>query len=531
MILPVERAEPDEPLAAPAPRRRWPVLAVLCVSLLIVSLDNTILNVALPVIVRELHATSSQLQWIVDSYAVVFAGLLLVLGSLGDRVGRKWVFLGGLVVFAAGSAVSAFSGTAGHLVAARAFMGIGGAAIMPSTLSILTNVFTDDRDRSRAIGVWSGTTGLGVAFGPVAGGWLLDHFWWGSVFLVNVPIALVGLVAAWFVVPNSRNPATRRPDPAGALLSIAGMGLLLWGIIEAPGRTWTSPVVLGAIAGGVAVLGAFVLWERRSSHPMLELGFFTSRRFSAAVAAMGLVMLALMGTLFLLTQYLQFSLGYSPLATGLRIAPIAAVLLVAAPLSTAAARRVGTKVVVFAGMASLTVGLVLLGRTTVHGSFLDVLPPFLFLGVGVGLAFAPSTESVMGSLPLARAGVGSATNGASLQLGGALGVGIMGSILNTRYQDRLAPVLSAHHVPASVGHVISGSLGGALEVARHVGGALGSGLSVVARGAFVSGMTVATDVAAAIVGVAALGVLASLPSRPAPDRDTAVEIDGEGPLG
>lgn len=504
-----------------APRHephRWLTLAVLCTSLLIVSLDNTILNVALPVLVRDMHATSTQLQWIVDAYAVVFAGLMLAIGSLGDRIGRKWVFVAGLALFAAGSAASAFSGSPDRLIATRAFMGVGAAAVMPSTLSILINVFTDDGERARAIGIWSGTSGLGVAVGPVAGGWLLAHYWWGSIFLVNVPIALAGVAAATVLVPNSRNPRTRKPDPAGALLSIVGMGLLLWGIIEAPSRSWSSPLVVGGIVGGLAVLGAFVAWERHSSHPMLELSFFRSRRFSVAMTCMGLVLFGLMGSLFLLTQYLQFSLGYSALATGVRIAPMAAVVLVAAPISMMVVRRVGTTPVVFFGMACIATGLALLSRTTVHGTYGDALPAFFLVGTGVGFAFAPLTDSITGSLPLERAGVGSATNGASLQLGGALGVGVLGSILNTRYEDRLTPVLAAHHAPASVSHLVTGSLGGALSVAQHLGGALGAGLAEVARAAFVSGAGLALAVGAVVVGTAALGVSALLPRRPDVDR-------------
>jgi EmrB/QacA subfamily drug resistance transporter len=492
------------------------VLAVLCVSLLVVSLDNTILNVALPAIVRSMHATSSDLQWIVDAYAVVFAGLLLVAGSLGDRLGRKWVFMLGLVIFAAGSATSAFSGTPDRLIAARAFMGIGAAAIMPSTLSILTNVFTGADERARAIGIWAGTTGLGVAVGPVAGGWLLAHYWWGSVFLVNVPIALIGLVGASILVPNSKDPASKRPDPAGAVLSTLGMGLLLWGIVEAPARTWSSPLVFSSVAAGAAVLAGFVLWERRSTHPMLELSFFNSRRFSVAVGAMGMVIFALMGGLFIFTQYLQFSLGYSAFQTGLRIAPIAAVLLVAAPLSILLVRFVGTKLVVFVGMAAIAVGLVLVSRVTVHGTYHDVLPAFFLMGIGTGLAFAPCTESVMGSLPPDRAGVGSATNSSSMQIGGALGVAVLGSLLNARYQGRMAPLLGHVQVPTAIKQLITGSLGGALAVAQHAGGALGAELAAVARGAFVSGMDQAVGVGAAVVAVAALVVLMLLPNRKAP---------------
>ena len=515
---PAARSETSEHSAIRPIRDRRLILTVLCVSLLIVSLDNTILNVALPVIVRTLHASSSSLQWIVDSYAIVFAGLLLVAGSLGDRLGRKWVFMTGLAIFSAGSAVSAFSGTADRLIAARAFMGIGGAAIMPSTLSILTSTFTEARERARAIGIWSGTTGLGVAVGPVAGGWLLAHFWWGSVFLVNVPIALIGLFAAVWLVPNSKNSNTKRSDPIGAGLSIVGMGLLLWGIIEAPNRSWTSPLILGTIAAALAVLTLFIVWERHSSHPMLEVSFFKSRRFSAAVGAMGLVMFALMGGLFLLTQYLQFSLGYTAFETGLRIAPIAAVLLVVAPLSSVVDRLVGTKPVVFAGMAIVALGFGLLTRVTVHDTYMDVLPAFLLIGLGTGLAFAPSTESVMGSLPVDQAGVGAATNGAALQTGGALGVGVLGSLLNTRYQNRLAPVLAHYKMPASILHLITGSLGGALAVSQKIGGVLGPELANFARRSFVSGLDLAVSVGAVVVGTAGLVVLVVLPNRSAQHR-------------
>jgi EmrB/QacA subfamily drug resistance transporter len=509
-------------------RRRGVVLAVLCVSLLVVSLDTTILNVALPAIVRTMHATSSQLQWIVDAYVVVFAGLLLVLGSLGDRIGRKWVFLGGLVLFAVGSATSAFAVTPDHLIVTRALMGIGAAAIMPSTLSILASVFTAQDERLQAIGIWSGTTGLGVAIGPVAGGWLLAHYWWGSVFLINVPIAFLGLCAAAWYVPNSRNPASKRPDPVGAGLSIVGMSLLLWGIIEAPNHSWTSPSIIGAIVAAAAVLTVFVFWERRSTHPMLELAFFRSRRFSVAIGAMGLVIFALMGALFLLTQYLQFSLGYSALATGLRMAPIAAVLLVVAPASTLAVRYLGTKPIVFAGLALVAVGLALLSRITVHGTYLEALPALFLVGTGVGLALAPCTESVMGSLPLAEVGVGSATNSTALQLGGALGVGVLGSLLNTRYADRLAPVLAHLPIPQSILHLITGSLGGALAVAQRAGGR-GALLAAVAKSAFVSGMDLALFVGAVVVAVAAAAVLAMLPTRGASPAKPASFESPESP--
>lgn len=492
--------------------QRWAVLAVLSVSLLVVSLDTTILNVALPTIVRVMKASSSELQWIVDAYAIVLAGLLLVLGTLGDRLGRKWVFMAGLAVFAAGSAASAWSGTPDKLIATRALMGVGAAAILPSTLSILTNVFDSD-ERATAIGIWSGTTGLGVAVGPVVGGWLLAHYWWGSVFLVNVPIVAIGLIAAALLVPDSKNPASKAPDPVGGGLSVLGMGLLLWGIIEAPTRSWGSSLVLGAMVSGIAVLAAFVIWERSSTHPMLEISFFSHRRFSAAVATMGFVVFALTGGLFVLTQYLQFSLGYSALAAGLRIAPIAGVLLITAPLSTVLVRLIGTKPVVSIGMGLIAAGLILVSATSVQGGYLDALPAFILIGAGTGLAMAPATESVMGSVPPALAGAGSATNGASLQTGGALGVAVLGSVLNTRYQAHVTQRLRGYPVPASVLHTITGSLGGALGVAQQLGGALGEGLAAVARQAFVSGMDLASVVGGVVVAAAALGVIVFLPNR------------------
>ena len=493
--------------------RRRATLAVLCVTLLLISLDNTILNVALPSIVRSLHATTTQLQWIVDAFAIFFAGLLLTFGALGDRVGRKWVFMGGLVVFGTGSALAAWSGTPDRLTAARAVMGMGAAALMPCTLSILTNVFTADRDRARAIGIWSGSAGLGVAIGPMLGGFLLVHFWWGSVFLINVPIAVAGLIATAFLVPNSRSPSPRRPDPLGAALSIVGIGLLLWGIIEAPDRTWTSPFVVGALAGSVVVIGFFVAWERRIDHPLLPLEFFGNRRYSAAIASLALLLFALLGLFFLFTQYLQFCLGFSPLKTGLAIGPIALVLLVAAPMSVVIARRVGTKPVVAGGLLFVSVGLGLLSRTTVHSTYMDAVPWLVLIGVGVGLGLAPSTESVMGSLPRAEAGVGSATSDTSMQLGGALGVAVIGTALNLRYQSSMMPLLAHQAIPASIENLILGSLGGALAVAAHVPGQAGEALAGAAREGFVSGMDLGLVVAAGVVAVAGVVVLIALPNR------------------
>jgi EmrB/QacA subfamily drug resistance transporter len=488
-------------------------LAVLCITLLIVSLDNTIVNVALPTLVRELHASSSQLQWIVDAYAVVLAGLLLVAGSTGDRFGRKWVFMTGLACFAVGSVAAAFSATPHWLIATRAIMGAGAAMIMPSTLSILTNIYRKPEERARAIGIWSGTSGLGIAIGPIVGGWLLAHYWWGSIFFVNLPLAILGFVAAIWFVPNSRNPSTKRPDPVGALLSIAGMSLLIWGIIEASTRTWSSPLVAVGVGTGLALLAGFAGWERHCSHPMLELSFFRSRRFSVAIGTVSLVIFALMGLLFVATQYLQFTLGYTPLQTGIRIAPIALVLVVVAPMSSYLVRWLGTKVVVAFGMGAVAIGMFLFAQTTVGGSYADVFPAFMIIGFGTALVMAPTTESIMGSVPREEAGVASGTNSASLQLGGALGVAVLGSLLNTRYQNRLAAALNHYPVPTAAARFMTGSLGGAIAVANHIGGSVGRALVGVANSAFVSGMDLAFTIGAASAVVGTILVIALLPAR------------------
>ncbi len=497
---------------------RWLVLGVLCVTLLLVSLDNTILNTALPVIAQTMSASTSELQWIVDIYAVVFAGLLLVLGSMGDRVGRKWVFMAGLAVFGTGSALSAFSSTPDRLIAARAFMGVGAAAIMPSTLSILTNVFTATGERSKAIGLWSGTSGLGISVGPVAGGWLLAHYWWGSVFLVNVPLAFAGLVATALIVPNSRDSASRAADPVGALLSIAGMTLLLWAIIDAAARSWTSPAVLGALFTSLAALGGFAVWERHCDHPMLRLAYFRRRSYSVAMSGMAMVMFALMGCLFVLTQYLQFFLGYGPLAAGLRVAPVAAVLLVVSPLSVWIVGRLGAKPVVAAGMVLIAGGLAGLSGIGAQVGYGSAVPYLLLLGCGAGLVIAPCTDSVMGSVSLQEAGVGSATNGAAIQTGGALGVAVLGSLLNGRYRSNVGRALSGFHVAKSVSDLIVGSLGATIEAARRIGGVAGAGLAAVGRSAFISGMHLAMGVAALVAAVSAGLILALLGGRTRADR-------------
>jgi EmrB/QacA subfamily drug resistance transporter len=501
----------------PAPtahKRRWTALAVLCVPLLIVSLDNTVLNVVLPTLVRKLHATTSDLQWIVDAYVLVFGGLMLVAGSLADRIGRKRTFIAGLAAFAAGSTWAAFSGSVGMLIAARASMGVGAALIMPSTLAIITNTFADRGERQRALGVWSGTSGAGVALGPIVGGLLLTRFWWGSVFLINVPVALLGIAFATALVPDSRDVAAKRPDRTGSLLSIAGLGLLLWAIIEAPAHGWSSALVIGAGGGGLAILAAFAAWERSSAHPMLDLRVFSDRHFSSAVLSNGLLMFGLMGSLFVLTQYLQFQLGYSALQAGVRVLPAAGAIALVAPLSAVFVRRLGTKLTVAAGLLTAGAGMLQVSAATVATTYSGTVAGMAMLGVGAGLVFPAAVGSVMGSLQSEHTGVGSGTNGTFLQVGGALGVAVVGSLLSTRFEHRMTNALSPYHVPHGVQQTILGSLGGALDVARHLGGVLGQALADSARTAFISGMDLGLTVAACVAFSAALLALLALPSRP-----------------
>jgi EmrB/QacA subfamily drug resistance transporter len=489
-------------------QRRWWALGVLCLSLVVIGMDNTILNVTLPTLARDLRATTSQLQWMVDSYVLVFAGLLLTTGALGDRFGRKLALNAGLLVFVAGSVASAFAGSAEVLIATRAAMGIGAALIMPSTLSIITNLFPP-KERGRAIGVWAGVAGLGIVLGPVIGGWLLERFWWGSVFLVNVPVAALAILAGWPLVPESRDPNATPLDPIGAALSIAALVTLVYGIIQAPDNGWTDPLILGAFAIAAVLSAAFVWWERRVQHPMLRLEFFRNPRFSAASGAITMVFFALFGSVFLLTQHLQFVLGYTPLQAGVRILPVAA-LIVAAPLSARLVERIGTKVVVVAGLLIVAGALWLLSTVELTDGYGLVAASLALLGTGMGFTMAPATESIMGSLPLAKAGVGSAMNDTTRQVGGALGVAVLGSILASSYAAAIEPALRS--APPQLAQTAGDSIGAATTIAAQLG-PQGQGLLEAARSAFIQGMGDAVQVGAGVAAFAALLVLLFLPAR------------------
>jgi len=492
--------------------RRWFTLATLCLSLLIIVMDNTILNVAIPSLVEQLGATNSELQWIIDGYTLVFAGLLLTTGSLGDKFGRKRALRIGIVIFAVASVLSALSRDPGQLIAARSLMGVGGALIMPSTLSILTNVFRDPRERGRAIAIWAGFSGLGVALGPVVGGLLLQHFSWSSVFWVNLPIGAAALVMGWFFVPESKDARASRLDPLGAVLSIAALGLLLFGIIEGPGHGWTSGTVIGAFAVGTAALLAFVAWERHTDHPMLDMSFFANPRFTAANSAVTLTFFAMFGSLFLMTQYWQFVHGYTPLQAGVRLIPYALAMMVTAPLSARIVEALGTKRVVTLGLCTISLSMLALSTIQRDSSYLRVILNMCVMAVGMGLTMAPATESVMGSLPRDKAGVGSAVNDTTRQVGGALGVAVVGSLVASVYASGIDDVAGRFGLTGEALARARSSLGHALETAAGLGGD-GPGFADAARDSFVDGLADGLRVGAAVVALAALIAWRFLPAR------------------
>ncbi len=501
-----------ERVASRAEARRWWILLVLCFSLLVIVIDNSILNVAIPTIVRELDATTSELQWMVDAYTIVFACLLLTAGSLGDRFGRRPALQLGLVVFGLGSLLAALSSSADQLIATRAFMGIGGAFIMPATLSIITNVFPAD-ERPKAIGVWAATAGVAVALGPLTGGFLLEHFYWGSIFLVNIPIVVIGLLAGVFLIPDSKDPHPQRIDPIGALLSIVGLSTLLYAVIEGPVDGWTSSMTLLSFAIGGVTLALFFVWELRSDHPMLDLSFFKNPRFSVASGAIALTFFAMFGSIFLLTQYLQFVLGYSPLETGVRLLAYAIPMMIFAPLSARFVHHVGAKVVVGSGLTLMAAGLLLSTGLDASSSYGAIAWRMVLMATGMALTMAPATDSIMGSLPLAKAGVGSAVNDTTRQIGGAVGVAVVGSVFSSIYSAQVGDAIAGEPVPRGLVDGIEDSVGFALQAAASIGGDAGAQVADAARSAFVDGLHAGLIVAGVVAAIGAVCVFLWLPAR------------------
>lgn len=488
--------------------RRWWTLVVLSVSLVIIGLDNTILNVALPTLQREFNASAAGLQWMVDAYVLVFAGLLLTMGSLGDRYGRKRALQAGLVVFGVASLAAAASHSSAQLIGARAVMGIGGALIMPSTLSVIVDVFPRE-ERGKAIGVWTGVAALGIAAGPMLGGWLLDHFGWGSVFVINIPIVLLALAAGLALVPESRDPHSSPIDVRGAVLSMGSLSTLIYAVIEAPGRGWFDPVVLAAFAAGLILGAAFIVWELHTGRPMLDVRLFANRRFSAGAGAIAAAFLVLYGALFLFTQYLQFVRGYSALQAGLRLTPLAVGLMIGASNSHRLVHRFGTAKVVAGGLilvALTAAGLARLDTGTAGWVFALGL---VILAIGMGNTMAPATEAVMGSVPEANAGVGSAINDTSRQVGGALGIAVLGSLFNAAYAAQMAEI--GRGLPPAQAELARNSVGGAMHLAAAVGGPSGAAIRAAADRAFVDAFGVTMMIAAGIALAGALLVLRFMP--------------------
>ncbi|WP_435057527.1 MFS transporter [Streptomyces sp. bgisy060] len=499
-------------------RRRWVVLGVLMLSLLIVVLDNSILNVAVKTIAvpapTGIGATQSELEWAINSYTLVFAGLLFTSGLLGDRLGRKRVLLFGITVFGIGSALAAFSGSPGELIAYRAVMGLGAAFVMPATLAVLMNVFERD-EQPRAIGIWAGSVGLAIAIGPITGGVLLEHFWWGSIFLVNVPVVLLALVLMAWLVPDSRDPNPGRIDLPGVLLSVVGLVLLVYGIIRGGELAeLTDVTVLAPALGGLAVLVLFVLHERRSDHPAIDMGYFKKPAFSAAVAAIALVFFALMGVTFFSAFYLQSVRGYSALESGLLILPLAVAQMVFAPRARLVVERFGARAVCTGGMLLVALGLAAfaLFDETTPVWVLEVV--FFVQGAGMAHIMPPVTVAVMQTLPREKAGSGSALNNTFRQVGGALGVAVLGSVLSSAYRGGIEGHLGG--VPEALRDTAGESIEATLAVAQQLGPA-GEDLIAPAYTAFLDAMHI-TAIASATIGlVGAVVVAVFLPGRPPRD--------------
>jgi EmrB/QacA subfamily drug resistance transporter len=494
----------DRPMAA---------LAVICVSELIIGVDATIVNVALPTLSQALRATTSDLQWFADAYILALSSLLLAAGSLSDRYGRRGWLCVGLVFFAITSVLASQVTSAPALIAARAAMGVGAAVIFPTTLSLIMNIFTQREKRAKAIGLWAAMTGIGVAVGPLTGGWLLEHFFWGSIFLVNVPVALIAIIGAVLFVPTSRDPATPPVDVLGLVLSAIGLTVLVYTIIEAPNVGWGARRSVAGFVVAIIVLVAFGLWESRRAHPMLDLSVFRNRRFCGGSLAVTAAFLAIFGFLFVVIQYFQFLKNYSPLETGVRLLPDAVSLAIAGVFAPRLVERVGTTAVV-------VIGLVLLAAGMSYGTMVDANTPYVgmavamvLIGSGTGLTSAPATEAIMGSLSADKAGVGSAVNESTREMGAALGTAVTGSVFASVYAHRLADQPAITSLPATVRSAIGESIAAAHRVADQLPPLAGQHVRLAVDNAFLDGMSVGSLVCVAVALVAAAIVAVLLPAR------------------
>ena len=507
-------------------RRRWWALAALMLGLLTIGLDATVLNVALPTIATDLSASTGGLQWVVNSYVLVFAGLLLPFGAIGDRFGRKRLLLVGLALFGAASLTAAWAETVGQVIAARTVMGAGAAIMTPIALAVIPVLFGPE-ERSRAISFAMVGMGVGIPLGPIVGGYLLDHFWWGSIFLINVPVAIVGMAAIAALLPESRDPVPRRADVLGGLLSTIGLIAFVYGAIEAPGRGWGDGLVVAALVAAAVLLSAFVWWERRTSDPMIDLSLFGRRPFLWGSVAATLVSFALFGLLFVVPQYLQLVRGFDAFGTGVRLLPLIGGLVIGAPSGERIAGRIGPRVPVAGGLLLVAGGLALGATTGTTTGYAFAATWLALVGLGFGLAMAPAMDAVMGALPPERSGSGTAITQALRNAAGALGVALLGSLLANAYADRL-PVIG---LPSGAADTARESIAGALVVAARTGD---PALAAAAQAAYVHGMALvlAASAVIALVGAGLVGAFlrggpAGAPARPDKDRDGAEESPHE----
>ena len=490
--------------------RRWHALGVLATALLVTAIGNTILNVALPTIQEELDASSSELQWIVDGYLLVFAGMLLTAGSLGDRFGRRRALVTGLAIFGAGSIWAAFAGSSTELIAARAVMGLGAAGIMPTTLSVITNIFPAD-ERPKAIAVWAGVAGLGVAIGPIAGGLLIENADWNWIFFVNVPLVVALLIGSFVLVPESRDPESPKLDVVGAGLSIVGLASIVWGLIEAPERGWTDSITLASFAAGTLIAVVFIWWERRVEQPMLQVSVFRNRRFSAASASVAFVYFSLMGVSYFLTTYMQSVLGHSALGAGELMLAIAGGIMITSRIAVPLTERVGARIVVASGLGIVSLGMLGFISLDVASTDAHLCAVIGVVGLGMGLTMSPATEAIMGSLPPAKAGIGSAMNDVVREVAGTLGIAVLGSILASGYSGSMDSAVAG--LPADAAAAASDSVGAADQVAAQMGGSGGADLIASAHQAFVDAMSTTASIAAAIAITGAVIAAVFLPER------------------
>ncbi|MGQ4477660.1 MFS transporter [Streptomyces sp. SAS_276] len=449
--------------------QRWIVLGVICLAQLTVLLDNTVLNVAIPSLTRELDASTADIQWMINAYSLVQSGLLLTAGSAADRYGRKKMLTAGLVLFGAGSLTAGLAQSTGQLIAARAGMGVGGALLITTTLAVVMQIFAPE-EQPRAIGIWAAVNALGFATGPLLGGFMLNHFWWGAIFLINLPVAALALTAAVVLVPESKNPRGDRPDLLGALLSTVGMAALVYAIISGPAHGWTSGRVLLTAAVAVVVLGAFAYWENRVPYPMLDLDFFRDRRFTGAVTGVVLITFGMAGSLFLLTQHLQFVLGYGPLEAGVRTAPLA-LAIVALNFSGLAAKwtaRLGAPPAIGLGMVLMSAGLVSIA-VLAAGGYAGTLLGLVLIGAGAALANPAMAHAIMSAIPPEKAGVGAGINGTLGEFGNGLGVTVLGAVLSSRFAAVSLPVGLAAATSAAERQRVTDSFSAGLKVSQLVG--------------------------------------------------------------